>query len=339
MSQRWRARSTAIRLGPGRPIPRRCPGPSSKDAAPARILGVVSRRRVVALLIVLGALLAATIAFARSDGDPTPANAAPPVTATSTPAATSTTISALDPLTTDIATARVPLIAVAETLPTTVTPSTVDAVVGARLRATFAVYTPERAKAPAIPSVQQPVEGRRRTAAGWEFDNPTPWGNPLVMVITEHQGDWLKVQIPARPNGTEGWIRAADVTVSTHRFRVAIQVGARTLQAFNGTTLIAETKVVVGKGATPTPTGRFFVTDFEQKRRGSAYGPWILPLSAYSQAIDTFAGGVPVIAMHGTNHPELIGTPASNGCIRMPDDVIETLHARLPLGTPVDITP
>ena len=160
-----------------------------------------------------------------------------------------------------------------------------------------------------------------------------------MLVVTEHQGDWLKVQIPTRPNGTEGWVRAADVRVSTHQFRVEVHVGARLLRAYEGANLIAETRVVVGKAATPTPTGRFFVTDFEQKRRGSAYGPWILPISAYSQALDTFAGGVPVIAMHGTNHPELIGSAASNGCIRMPDDVIDILHSRLPLGTPVDITP
>ena len=109
------------------------------------------------------------------------------------------------------------------------------------------------------------------------------------------------------------------------------------LLSFVSDSVIAATKVVVGAADTPTPTGRLYVTDDEEKYSGSAYGPWILPLSGYSQVMDEFSGGVPVIAMHGTNRPELIGTAASNGCIRMPDAVIEQLHASLPFGTPVDI--
>ena len=302
-----------------------------------RILDTVSRRGWITLLVALGALVVTTVAITAS-GDEPAARAATPPSTTTTVAPTTTTAPALDPLTTEVATAHVPTLAVAAALPSDVATSPAAVNLARQLHTTFAAYSPERAKAPEIPTVRSPVEGRRRTSTGWEFDNPTPWGDPLVLVVTEHEGDWLRVQIPARPNGTEGWVRAGDVTVSSHHFRVEIAVGARMLRAFDGATQIAVTKVVVGKASTPTPTGRFFVTDFEKKRRGTAYGPWILPLSAYSQALDSFSGGVPVVAMHGTNHPELIGSPASNGCIRMPDDVIDLLHRTLPLGTPVDIT-
>jgi len=143
--------------------------------------------------------------------------------------------------------------------------------------------------------------------------------------------------VPARPNGAEGWIRSSDVVLSSIGTHVEIDVGQRKLRAYRGSQLLAETSVVVGKNSTQTPRGHFFVTDYEKKRRGTAYGPWILPLSAYSQALDEFDGGVPVIAMHGTNRPDLLGSAASNGCIRMPDDVIQLLRDNLPQGTPVDI--
>ena len=69
-----------------------------------------------------------------------------------------------------------------------------------------------------------------------------------------------------------------------------------------------------------------------------AYGPWILATSAYSEALDEFDGGLPVIAFHGTNQPDLIGSAASNGCVRMPNDVVDLLADTMPAGTPVTIT-
>ena len=43
------------------------------------------------------------------------------------------------------------------------------------------------------------------------------------------------------------------------------------------------------------------------------------------------------IYIHGTNHEDMIGTPASQGCVRMHNDHILDLHDRTPLGTPVSI--
>ena len=96
--------------------------------------------------------------------------------------------------------------------------------------------------------------------------------------------------------------------------------------------------MVVGRPDTKTPTGRFYVTDkVEQANPDGAYGPLALPLSAYSEQLDQFDNGVPVIALHGTNHPELIGQDVSNGCVRMPNDKVTQLGATIPFGTPIDI--
>jgi lipoprotein-anchoring transpeptidase ErfK/SrfK len=299
---------------------------------------------VITVLALAALAIVGTIAITATRDDAPPAAVAQVVsttTTTTTPPTTvvTTTEPPVDHSATQVATSRLTTLTVADAPPPEAVALPGEAEAGRALHASFAEYTPERAGAPAIPNLRAPVEGRRRTIAGWEFDNPTPWGNPLTLAVTGRQGSWLRVQIPARPNGAEGWVREADVTLTSVRTRVEISIGARTLRAYDGPTFIAETKVVVGKGTTPTPTGRYFVTDYEKKARGSAYGPWILPLSGYSQALDSFSGGVPVIAMHGTNHPELAGRAASNGCVRMPDDVIEVLRTHLPLGTPVDIRP
>jgi len=170
--------------------------------------------------------------------------------------------------------------------------------------------------------------------------NPTYFGNELVLMITERtpDGEWLKVQIPVRPNGTEAWIPSDDAVISSHHIRAEINLNNRSVKVWDAEELIAETGAVVGAAASPTPLGRFFVNDIVEKWDGSAYGPYILSLSAFSEAMESFAGGVPVIAIHGTNRPGLIGGAHSNGCIRIPNDVIEFLAATVPMGTPVDIT-
>lgn len=244
-------------------------------------------------------------------------------------------IAPIGPLETEIATSAVTQIVVYEQIPEDVPDGAPEVVRMADLPAV--AFTSERDGAPEIPSAVQAVQGRGRTESGWVFDNPTPWGNPLTFAVTERRGAWVRVLLPVRPNGTQGWIRYADVNVSVIDTRVHVDLTARTLAAYKGDQLLAQTQIVIGASRSPTPTGRYFITDYDPKYRGSAYGPWVLPLSGFSQAMDSFGGGVPVIAMHGTNRPELVGGAHSNGCLRMPDDTIDLLRMAMPLGTPVDI--
>ena len=159
------------------------------------------------------------------------------------------------------------------------------------------------------------------------------------MLVTEQRGDWLKVQVPVRPNGTEGYVLASDVTVSSHQQRIELTLSERMLRVYDGTNLVLETPVVIGKDETHTPTGRFYVTDtVPQSNPAGAYGPIALATSAYSEQIDEFDNGVPVIALHGTNRPDQVGQAISNGCVRMPNDVATRLGDEVPLGTPVDVT-
>lgn len=288
-------------------------------------------------LVLIGGLI--VWAVTRDPAKPVAAAPRPTTTISTTTTIPPTTLPPIDvdPTRTLVATAAVPAVAVYAQPPAGAVLDPRASAAGATLANLVPGTSPERTGAPAIPTIESPVIGRRATAMGWEFDNPTPWGNPLTFIVTEDHGEWLRVEMPVRPNGAEGWVRASEFDRSIIDTHVEVDVSDRTLKAYAGDVLIVDTKVVVGKDETPTPTGRLYLTDFEEKYRGSSYGPWILPLSGYSQALDKFSGGVPVIAMHGTNRPELVGTAASNGCIRMPDDVIQKLRDTLFFGTPVDI--
>jgi len=200
-----------------------------------------------------------------------------------------------------------------------------------------AAYSPERAGSPAIPTESAAVKGRYKVPEGWAISNPTSLGAPATFVVTEEAGDWVRVLLPVRPNGTEGWVNRAEVALTATPLRIDVDLTTRTVTLLDRGTALFSAPVIVGKSATSTPTGRCYVTDTIDKHVGSAYGSGILATSCFSQALDAFDGGVPVIALHGTNRPDLLGQAASNGCIRMGEPAITRLRSTVPIGTPIDI--
>jgi hypothetical protein len=190
---------------------------------------------------------------------------------------------------------------------------------------------------PALPREDYKIQGRYKVEGGWEFLNPGPFDGPTTFLVTEQRGDWAEVMMPVRPNGTTGYLDVSQVDMSQHDYRVELDVSDRRLVAYRGTEVIADTQVVVGRDSTRTPLGRFYVTDKTEDTPSSFYGPAMLPLNSYSEQLDTFDNGVPVIAMHGTSNPASVGQAASNGCVRMPNEIVSLLYDQLPVGTQVEI--
>jgi lipoprotein-anchoring transpeptidase ErfK/SrfK len=97
-------------------------------------------------------------------------------------------------------------------------------------------------------------------------------------------------------------------------------------------------RVAIGRPGSPSPTGRFAVTD---KLAGSSYGPYygccILALSAHQPNTPPGWPGGDRMAIHGTNAPGTIGAAASAGCLRGSDADLRTLIRRVPVGTPIFI--
>lgn len=169
--------------------------------------------------------------------------------------------------------------------------------------------------------------------------NPGASGSPLVLLTIEDaqaSPEWVKVQVPVRPNGTAGWVRAEDIWVSTVRYRLEVSTDDRTLTLFHDGDPVEEFPVAVGTGGTPTPTGSFYLVELIAPTN-AGYGPYAFGLSAFSDVLNSFGGGPGQIGLHGTDNSGSIGTAASHGCIRMHNDDIVRLAEILPLGTPIDI--
>ena len=94
--------------------------------------------------------------------------------------------------------------------------------------------------------------------------------------------------------------------------------------------------VGIGRAATPTPAGAFYVRDRLTRYASPFYGPVAFGTSAQSATLtDWPAGGY--VGIHGTNQPELVPGRISHGCIRLRNGDIARLARLLPVGTPLQI--
>jgi len=174
------------------------------------------------------------------------------------------------------------------------------------------------------------------------LDRWSRYGHPLTLKILDHRRvdgeDWLMVLLPVRPNGTTGWLHADDVAVTVVTVAIEIYLDARTLIVTDDDVLL-ETTVAIGHPETPTPPGDYYVTDLIdlQVNPTSVYGAFAIGLSGYSEVLETFDGGPPQLAIHGTPRPDLIGQAVSNGCIRVTDETVLAIADLIVLGTPVTI--
>ena len=171
----------------------------------------------------------------------------------------------------------------------------------------------------------------------------TAFGNSLVLLVEEFDetGEWAKVAIPIRPNGTTAWVETAFFDQSTHNYRITIDLSDNLVSVYRGEELLIEHLAATGRPSTPTPVGRGFIDEIiAGSELDVAYGTWIMSISVFSESLGTFGGGgMPKIALHGTDEPELVGQPISAGGIRVPNEIISQIADVVPVGTVVDIVP
>lgn len=168
--------------------------------------------------------------------------------------------------------------------------------------------------------------------------NPRASGAPLTFLLDHRQGGWLKVFLPVRPNGSEGWINSADSTLRGVPYRLDVHIDAHRLDLFGYGRLLRTFPVGVGKTATPTPGGTFYLVELLRPPSPyGPYGPYAYGLSGHSTTLQSFSGSDAVIGLHGTDTPSSVGHDVSHGCLRLLNADITYLAGLLPLGTPVRI--
>lgn len=146
---------------------------------------------------------------------------------------------------------------------------------------------------------------------------------------------WVRLLLPGRPNGRQGWVAADDVAVRRIARWIRVSRATRTVTVFVGGKVRKRFRAAVGAAATPTPTGLAAIQD--SVPTSGLLGPHILVLTAHSTVLKTFAGGQGEVAIHGWPSGDVLGKAVSNGCVRLTRDAVTFVSRFATPGTPVEV--
>jgi hypothetical protein len=170
----------------------------------------------------------------------------------------------------------------------------------------------------------------------------TPFGSPRALAVMRRDGRWLGVSEAGYGGNRLVWIdaRAGGLRYAHTALEVDIDLSSRALELRRNGSVVRRLTVGIGRPGSPTPTGRFAVTD---KLPGPAYSPFygccILALSATQHHLPAGWTGGNRIAIHGTPSSTDFGRAVSAGCLHASDRDLRYLMRSVPLGTPVVIRP
>ena len=171
------------------------------------------------------------------------------------------------------------------------------------------------------------------------LDARTEFGSPQTFAIVARKGRWVGVTTSELPNGRVGWLRDnRSIRVTPTSVKLVLDLSRRRLLLFDGRRALRRMTVGIGGASSPTPRGRFAVTDkLLGSRYGADYGCCILALSAHQPRLPAGWRGGDRIAIHGTTDAGSIGAATSAGCPHARNSDLRVLFRAVPLGAPVII--
>jgi hypothetical protein len=179
------------------------------------------------------------------------------------------------------------------------------------------------------------VDRTIRTTAG----RVRPWtalGSQTWLLIVRHRGHVGWALVPGDPMSHMARVDLRQLDLRWTGVRVDVDVTSLTLAVKDGRRTLGRFPVAVGRPTSPTPRGRFSVTDRVSFKAGGPYGTFALGLSAHQTAgLPAGWTGGDQVAIHGTDNPSSIGAYASLGCVRVGSAALRLLEKTVPLGAPV----
>ena len=164
----------------------------------------------------------------------------------------------------------------------------------------------------------------------------TEFGNPTSLAVVDVRNGWAEVISTRIANGRHGYVRVENVRLTHTPIAFEVDLSQRLLRVWRGGEVRRTVPVAIGAAVSPTPTGRFAVTDKLYGFNPAAYGCCILALSAHQEHLAPGWPGGDRLAIHAGGGA---GTASSNGCLKAATDDMRWLMARVPLGTQIIIHP
>ncbi len=166
-----------------------------------------------------------------------------------------------------------------------------------------------------------------------------PLGGPLVFGVVGVRGRWLEVTAEALPNSRHGWVEfGRDVSVQPVDWMLRTSLSRHELDVVRHGQLVRRIPVGIGRPGSPTPIGRFAVSEKMSGPFGPAFGCCILALTARQPRLPPGwnTGITYYVAIHAGSGQ---GAAVSAGCLHVTEADVRYLMRTVPLGTPIEISP
>ena len=167
------------------------------------------------------------------------------------------------------------------------------------------------------------------------------YDEPTVAWVQRVSGDgrFGRLAVPYVASPRAGWVSLAGLRNSWTSIEVHVSLARHQLVVRRRDRTLFRAPAATGSAASPTPRGRYFVTDRVVLPAGGSLGRFAFGLSGIQPRLPVGWSGGDQLAIHGTNDSASIGRSASAGCVRVSARTLKRLRPLLRLGTPVIIRP
>ena len=171
------------------------------------------------------------------------------------------------------------------------------------------------------------------------YGSRTEFGSRTVLTVLARRGAWAQVSASVL-GGRRAWLRIDHrVARRATRWELRADISGRSLTVVHDDEVLHTYRVAVGAPISPTPTGRFQVTDkLKGPKFGASYGCCIMALSTDQPHPPPGWTGMARMAVHGTNEEATVGDAVSAGCLHAHAAAMRWLVRHVPNGTPVAIS-
>lgn len=142
------------------------------------------------------------------------------------------------------------------------------------------------------------------------------------------QAGWIRVMLPAKPDGVTGWLDASTVTRAPTSWEIRVYQRAGRVHLTEGTRIAHIWPISKHTASDAAPSGRTFLL---AARRNPGDASHLTVLSVAAHTLTRWSGaGCDTVAIHAG--------PAHDGCIGVPANAVAAL-AQVPAGSQIRIYP
>ncbi len=164
----------------------------------------------------------------------------------------------------------------------------------------------------------------------------TDFGGPTTFAVVTEGDKWLGVISPSLGNNVLGYLRRSQVSLAHDGYALEVDRSSRRLTVWRMGKRLRQFTVAIGRPSSPTPIGRFAITDKLSSYEPAFYGCCVLSLSGHQTHPPRGWTGGDRLAIHGGGG---IGEAVSAGCLHAREADLRYLMEHVPLGTQIVIHP